>query len=91
MNLFLAFVILLNAAALIAAGYLLWRADDYLERYISDAIRKQDDRIRKRQGAANGVSQETSSDSETAGPVGGETPDTSRTAKRRQIGRPYRP
>ena len=87
MNLFLAFVILLNAATLIATGYLLWRADTYLEKYISDAIRKQDDRIRKRTGSSSNG--EKAEQAEQAG-ESEETSSNRRHPLQRQAGRPYR-
>ena len=87
MSLFFAFVILINAAALIAAGYLLWNLGTIFDGQITEAIRKQDDRLRKRfQGSANGH-QET----ETEAPQSGQQQANSTPAKaKRQAGRPYR-
>jgi len=63
MDIFFAFVILLNASLLIAAGYYVWKAPEYLQRFMEEAVRKQDDRLRKRFGVANN-GQQTSEASE---------------------------
>lgn len=91
MNLFLAFVILLNAAALIATGYLVWNLGIIFDRKLADAIRKQDDRLRKRQGAVNGQQESAQESASGSGSSEGRSEDDQAPAKRRQIGRPYRP
>jgi len=88
MNLFLAFVILLNAAALIATGYLLWNLGAIFDKKLADAIRKQDDRVRKRAGsAANGQQESEAPASSTLDqPQHRQAPRGQRPA----TGRPYR-
>ena len=57
MDIFFAFVILLNASLLIAGGYYVWKAPEYLQRFMEEAVRKQDDRLRKRFGVVNNGTQ----------------------------------
>ena len=87
MSLFFAFVILINAGALIAAGYLLWNLGEIFDGKISEAIRKQDDRLRKRaQGAHNGHQETEAEASQSGQQQANATPAKSK----RQAGRPYR-
>lgn len=70
MDIFFAFATLTYAASWIAAGYILWNLNKIWEQKMEEAVRKQDDRLRKRFGsAANGVktAEETGTDSETSG------------------------
>jgi len=67
MDIFFAFVILLNAVLMIGWGYYLWTAADRIQKLIEEAVRKQDDRLRKRFGSTvNG--QKTGENIEATGP-----------------------
>lgn len=93
MSLFFAFVILINAAAMIAVGYLVWNVGEIFDRKLTETIRKQDDRLRKRhQGALNGQQAESQEASaEQASQPGQQQANQTAIAKpRHQAGRPYR-
>jgi len=91
MQTFLAFIILLNAAAMIVAGYLLWNLDKIFDRKLSEAIRKQDDRLRKRQGSSLNGKSEESQEAPPSPQSGHEQADQAAGARqRRQTGRPFR-
>lgn len=68
MDIFFAFVILLNASLLIAGGYYVWKAPDYLQRFMEEAVRKQDDRLRKRFGVVNDGKQTEPQEAQEASP-----------------------
>ena len=85
MDLFFAFVTLLNIATMAAVGYYLRKLPEYLDRCMSEEIRKQDDRIRKRTGVVNNgkhAEQETAQE--------GATQTQGRGLSRPQAGQSYR-
>jgi len=69
MDFFFALVSLISAIAWIAAGYILWKAPAIMSRMIEEAIRKQDDRLRKRFGGANGKQEQGTQEESQEGPT----------------------
>jgi len=92
MDIFFAFVALLNAIGMIAMGYLLWNLNETFDRKLTDAIRKQDDRLRKRQGSTvNGQQTGETQAQESDSGEGRREANQEAGAPARQIGRPWRP
>lgn len=87
MEYFQSFVLLLDAIALIAVCYLGYKWSDILDRKLAEAIRKQDDRLRKRFETSNG--RETNADPSADAELPSEGVRQGRGSKN-TAGRPYR-